>query len=507
MNHSKKFSASMLLFLIFIFSSIESHADTLTSPFALQLSQASTLTLLGGLSLFQTPSGVYQTTLPDETVTTPYTATLSGIHLTIDYAFNPPVENAALSEWSIQSTSLSADLVVDSIDASQVIVEQSGGTTLNVRVDAICTNVHLALAPNSTSAAATVGLSLTNGKAQFVLDSFTANWTPAAWQVVSLNCQGPAGFTQLAEQAITTQLESINPFVPTIQTAIQTQLDAAATSVSSFNLTPNDSSGVSITLTSEQLSLGTDGTANLSGIANFNFSKLNQTACQNTIATVPNVSTTADTLAVPLTAIPALLNCAYLNGTLNTEVPSTDFSAFQSLLGDWILKLFVWPNLVHFNGSSVFNFDISTTAAPTFTPLTSSSTSAVDFNLATPIKVSVFAPTSSGLAHYVDFSTELSGPGSMSVSNGILTFTEQSSVPLTQVWDPAYVQAYRPDEHICDAIIGHDLREFLAKTGLTYTLPTWSAPGAFSLAIDGMSSDGTSADLALDIKKLTSSTQ
>jgi hypothetical protein len=222
---------------------------------------------------------------------------------------------------------------------------------------------------------------------------------------------------------------------------------------------------------------------------------------------LPTASATADTLAVPLAAIPGLLNCAYLNGTLNAEVPSTDFSAFQSLLGDWILKLFVWPNLVHFNGASVFNFDISTTSAPTFAPRASSSANAIDFNLTAPLKVAVYAPTSSGLEHYVDFLTNLSGPGSIGIANGMLTVTEQSSVPLTDVWDPTYVEANHPDEHICKAIIGHDLREFLAKTGLTYTLPTWSIPGAFSLTIDGMSSDGTSADLALDIKKLTSSTQ
>jgi hypothetical protein len=489
--------AVFTLFFLLIFP-LASSADTVTTPFAFSLSAESALAVLGGQNLFNAPSGELKTNLPNETLATPYAVAISGIHLTVDYAFTKPVENGSLAEWNIQSKNLSADLVVDLVDASQTIVETSGGTTLNVRINATCTNVHLALPAGATTATGTLDLSLQNGVAAFLLNHFQANWQPGSWQIISMNCVGPQGFGDLVKQDITTQLQNINPFLSTITTQIQNQLSAIASSAQSWTFNSNDNSGTSVTLQPNQATAGANSGAILVGTATFNFPKLNQTACQKTITTAPTVSTTANLFSLPIEAIQQLISCSYLNQSLLANFTSQDFPAFQSLLSDWFLKIIVWPNLVHFNGHSIFNFTLAPTTAPTIGKL-SSDDQTLTFNVDAPLELSVYAPTAEGSQHYVDFFTQISGPAYLSIQDGDFIYQQSTAVSLTDQFDPKYVQEYHPEECVWRSVIAHDLRKYLAN-GVSTPIPALTVPHNFTLAPQSLTTDGTNVNVAFGIQ-------
>ena len=494
----------IVLSLIALHTSNLAAADTVTTPFTLQLNTASTLTLLGGVDVFKSPNGEFKTDLPNQSLTTPYAVAISGIHLTLDYAFNSPAPVNSLGEWSIQSKSVAATLLVDSIDASQTIVEQSGGTTLTVRLNATCRNVKLALSPNSTQVNATVDLSLTNGTTSFLLKNFQANWTPSAWQIVSMDCQGPSGFSDLVRQNAATQLESINPFLPAIQTQVQSQLNSAAAAVTSWTLNPNNTSGVSITLKAQQLHL-LDAGASMSGSAIFNFTKLNQTACQSILAGEPSVPSSADTLATPLEATRKLLQCSYLNHSMTSSFTSAEFPSFQALLQKGFLKALFWPDLLRFDSSSIFQFQLFPSEEPSIGEVESDGANTFFFDLSVPLTLSIFAPTETGSQHYVNLSSDFSAPASLSFQNGVIFFQQDPGrIQVSTEWDPQYVEAHDPVERICRLEVAHGLRKLMRETGLSYTLPTWQEANAFSLSIKSAALNGTDVSFALSIKTLTS---
>lgn len=485
-----------------------SFADSLTTPFNLELSSQSTLTLLGGLSQFKSPAGELKTDLPDEVMTSPYSVSLSGIHLTLDYAFNTPTQTDNLEEWTIQSKSISADIAVDSLQASETVIEQSGGDTLTLQVTASCSNIHLQLAPGATQMNAAVDLSLNGAVASFILKNFSANWTPTAWQITSMNCQGPNGFSQLVQQAAATQLQSINPFLPAIETQIQAQLTSASSTPLSWTLQAPGNSGVSVTFQPDNLQLLSNGGAALSGLASFNFSRLNKTTCQSLIQTPAATPNTTDSLTLPISAVEGLLHCASLNGSVVTSFTSQSFPAFQALLENWFLKLFIWPDLVRFNSKSLFNFEVFPTSAPTFGAMSANSAGGFSFNLNAPLTLAIEAPESSGPVPYVNLSTNLSGPATLLIQNGVISLKQSSnSLPVSAIWDLIFVQTYKPDQDIWTSAISGYLKSFLAQTGLNYSIPALTAPGSFSMSVNSAAPNGSSVDISLGIKTLSSPTQ
>ena len=337
----------------------------------------------------------------------------------------------------------------------------------------------------------TVAVSLQNNHLSYQLTQFSANWTPSAWQITSMNCQGPQGFADLVRQNAATQLQSINPFLPTIQSQIQTQLASGSTQPISWTVQVPGQSGISVTLEANTLQALSAGSILVGGTSNFNFSSLKNTQCQAKINTTPSIPTVADTLVVPVATIDGLLQCAYLSGLLTTTFTSLDFPALQTLLGSWLLKLAIWPDLLSFDSDDIFNFQLSFDSAPTLGYLDAG------------LNLAVYTPSTAGLSHYVDLSTTLNGPSELSVMGGTLNYSQTTNrLKVRKKWDHEYVEEHHPVRWIFTRLIGNYLKTFLSDTGFNYVLPTVQNPGNFSLAVDSATFDTENASILLQIKSL-----
>jgi hypothetical protein len=487
------------LFLLMPFQPV--HADTLTTPFRLALSAPSTLALLGNAGRIQLPSGNLSTNLPDQNLTTPYPVTIQGIHLSANYSLEPPTVGASPNQWLIRSSAVNAELVIDSINATQDIVQEQNGSTLIIHLNASCNNVRLALAPGATQLSATIGVALQGNRVVYSLDQFSANWAPGAWQIVSLNCTGPQGFGDIVAQNIQAQLQSINPFIPTIQAQLSEQLAAASNQPASWTLQAPGTSGASLTLLPSSVEFQTDGSARASGTATVSFPRLNGTACQRTVSATATVLAPADSLSLPVAAIEGLVECAYLDGDLISTFTSEQFTAFQSLLGRPIVKFFVWPHLLRYNRNDIFQFRASLTQDPGFGTISSPAGGGLQFNLTTSLMLSVYSPEEAGLEHYVDFRAPVNGTATLALQGGVLTYRQVGIGGISYTIDPEYIARHHPKRRIWTSIIGRYFRGFLANTGLTYTLPVFQAPGGgLSLALDSASLNGSDVVLGLRIQ-------
>jgi hypothetical protein len=508
MKHFKKSLEILLSVGLIVFSAQistpSSSADVLTSPFNLQLSAPSAIALLNGVSQFKVPSGNLQTLIPNQTVNVPYPVQIEGIHLNLNYVFQTPEAITSLNAYKIQSSSISGSIVIDTIDAIQTVVLQSGGATIRVQVHALCNHVRLDLLPNSTSANGTIGVEFTGDHANYVLKDFNASWTPAAWQITSLTCTGPQGFGDLVRQNIQASLTSINPFVPEIKTQIQNQLNVASDQPITWTVKAPGDANVTVTLKPTNLQVLASGSALVAGKASFDFAKLQNTTCAKAVAGTPNTPTANDTLTFPVNAIESLFSCAYQSGFLTASFTSEQFTAFKSLLGDFPLKLLIWPNLNRFTSGDVFGFNFSLDTAPEFEFDRTDTSGNFNFYLDSALTLAVYAPTGDGnTTHYVDFSTVLSGPATFSVANGILNFTQTNrKLKLKKYWDQNYLDHNTVDQCIWTGIIGGYLKKYLSHTGVTYTLPTLTQANAFSLGVSAAQMAGDSAVISLNIGSL-----
>ncbi|MBC7395898.1 MAG: hypothetical protein H7333_00520 [Bdellovibrionales bacterium] len=479
-------------------------ADILSSAFNLQLSVQSATTLLGGASQLSLPAGSFRTDLPNQNYTTPYAVAISGIHLALDYTFKTPTAGSSLNEWNIETSNVGADLAVDLINASQTITQSSGGSTIDIRVDAVCKDVRLRLAPGATQIQASVGVTFENGRATYTLKNFLANWSPTAWQIVSLNCEGPEGFGDTVRAELTRQLESINPFLPQIESQIQSQLTAASHQALSWTLQAPDASGISVTLAPRNLQVLNDGAVRVEGLATFNFSKLKNSNCQKEITSPAAEPGASDSLMLPLAAIEGLLDCAYLNNEPVLSFTNKEVRVFQRLLGNRLYKLLVWPHLLKFNQSSDFTFHLRLNDAPAFGPLSASPSGDFTFPLHSHLKLGIDFPTPTGPMHAIDFSTQLEGPAQLSIRDGVVSFHQDSkALTLSRFWDEAYLQRFNPKQRINTSVIARYLGPFLLNSGITYALPGFEAPGAFTLAVDRATAMGENASISLKIKPLS----
>src|SRR6185312_2250733 len=165
------------------------------------------------------------------------------------------------------------------------------------------------------------------------------------------------------------------------------------------------------------------------------------------------------------------------------------------------LSLFVWPDLQNFSSNSIFEFGLYPMAEPSISGMTSDSSGDFLFQLNAPVVTAVFALKPNGLEHYLDFESSLSGPATVSVKKGMISFQQNvSNLTLSTFWDSLYVQKYSPDQTIWSSQIAGDLQGFLASPGFSYKLPSWQVPGAFTLSVSDAKLSGSNVNVSLSIQ-------
>jgi hypothetical protein len=484
-------------------------SSTVSSPFQLNLSQAALNTILLQGAVMKSLQGEIKQTLPDSSIGSPFSVTISGIHLDLKYNFNTPKLNAATQQWDFTTKEISADLTVDSVTANETVQEGTDGATIDVRINASCSPVHLILPSGSSSATGTIQLGLEGGKPTLQLTSFTPSWTPNAWQVSAINCQGASGFGALVSQQASQMLSQVNPFVDAMQQEIESELSSLVAGPIHFEM--NIAPDISVALSAEKFnspSADKPGPVGIQGRANFNFLNIpRKLGCEKWIApydgiTLPSADPTVagNMLSLPLETVQALINCSYYNHELEVQFTSAQVQSFKSLVSCWLEDILVWPDLLGFKGSSVFGFKMQTTGAPSFGDAREVGPHQIALNANLPLELEIDAPVDN-LEPYVRFQTDFVGAVQMNVSNNqaVIHTVNNSGLKLGYQFDPNYVAAHHPDERIWLQPIESAANNYLSSTGLTFPLPTLKVSEDLTLIPQSADLDGTNVDLAIKL--------
>lgn len=485
---------------IFSFTIVAEGKSTVRTPFQLNLDKATLNSLIYERVVTPAVVGEQSIAIPDSSVGEPFSIAITGISLNIKYDFGKPVVDRLQQNWKFNSRQISAELVVQKIDASQVVEIEQDGILIKVRIDGSCSNVRLGLPEGNSAFHATVRSRILNGKPSFDLTELVADWKPEAWQVKSMNCQGPQGFDARIAAAATDRLRLVDPFLPSIRTQIQSALHAHDADPLSLQFQiPAENPNQAVSLTLDIGNLRDSGVAQVSigGMASFDFLGLSAWSKCNALVSglspLPLVSSNELSLTLPFAAVPALLNCAQLDSALNYRFASTGIVAFRKLQHSFLEKLLIWPDLNHFNQDAVFYF----LSRPQFPVLLEEAraTSLHHFRVATslPLTTEMLAPQDNSWVSYLHFFTKVLGPAEFTVENESVNIKMDTSAKFdfNYDWDPNYIDRYKPEQKICSSKLASAARDYLLGTGLTFALPRLHVSSLRSLSIESADVEGS----------------
>jgi hypothetical protein len=275
------------------------------------------------------------------------------------------------------------------------------------------------------------------------------------------------------------------------------------------------SSNTSVALTAQSFSSPNSpspGPVKVQGQADFIFKNVPLgTSCAKAIAPYDSTSEpsakpadSGNWLSLPEEAVQALINCAYFDNALTTTFSSLDVPAFKSLVSSWIEDLLVWPDLIHFKNTTIFDFTLSTSGAPTFTNARSIGTHQIALTASLPLELEVDAPERKEDAWipYVRIHSPFAGEVQMTVSNGaaIIRTAKSAELNIGYNWDPHYVEAYDPDQRIWLEPIESAADNYLSGTGLSFKIPSLRVGSGLTLVPGSADIDHGNVNLTIELE-------
>ncbi|MGZ3712062.1 MAG: hypothetical protein ACXVBE_09905, partial [Bdellovibrionota bacterium] len=448
------------------------------SPFQLDLEKTSFDSLLAS-GWISSMGGELNQTLPDFSVNDVMWVGVSGIKLHLKYRFSPPAFDSATQKWQFSVKNLSAELNVDKVDANQLIHIKQDGADIVIRVTGDCKNVQMSLPESSSEANGAVKLDFVNGRPQLQLSSFASSWTPGAWKVASLECQGVNGFDKLVRQSAEEKLRSIDPFIVSIRGAIQEKLSKVLSKSLLAQIPVADNVSLHLYTDSILSKFSDNHILKINGEAYFVFDKvpLNRGCGLNIdrFTHEPAELDRGNTLSLPVEALRALMACAHVNGSLSTSLMSNKIPAFVDLQNSGMKKLFVWPDLNSFSNDAQFKVNVATSQAPRISDEQMVEKNLLSVAVDAPVELNLKAPVGRGQSYtpYISFRSNFSGPVGLFVSKGKVVAKIDSTMPLPveAQWDPHYVAANHPNQSLALETLGSAAKDFLVQQGLTFSIP------------------------------------
>lgn len=425
-------------------------------------------------------------TIPDFSVTDPVKVEVSGIHLTLNSEFLPPIYTEQSDEVKMKSKAISANLQVDRIDVHEVYYVGDGSNRLKVLLDGVCKDVKLTLPESkSTKVDARLKINFVGGRPKLSIVDFVASWEEGTWQVVSMNCEGPKGFDNQIKIAAEEKLKTIDPFKDSIREKLQASLIGLGDKPIRFKADVNyDGQPVTLFMNLDRVTQLDPNFISTTGVGEFEFggSKARDQDCDADLTDKPIKDTGYETkgnfLYFPYATARALMNCAFKNGNMKFTFLSSDIGPFQELRKNRQNVSVVWPDLANWDDKD-FKFEAELLARPTLTRESFDSDLTMSAIMTAPLKATMFLPKKYYFIPYMHFSTQLSGLVNFSMRDGKLWIAADKKFKpdIEWTWDSTYIERYAPNPYVWWAKIQESIQERMVKPGFSMALPTLDAFG------------------------------
>lgn len=204
-----------------------------------------------------------------------------------------------------------------------------------------------------------------------------------------------------------------------------------------------------------------------------------EVALARTYAEAQLSQVTESGFVLPRDTMPELLKFMHAVGDLGWRVPSRDLQAFASLMQNRFLQFFLWPDLLKYDATTAFVFDVTTSRAPTLDAGQTLASGGVSYAVTTGLLVHQWVPAGGQYVPYVDFTSPLRGQLEARVAAGQLAL--RLAPGELDVSARFFKKGANP--WLATSLLGDRVSDYLKEKTFVIDLPTWTIADVVNLSV------------------------
>lgn len=391
-------------------------------------------------------------------------------------------KNSKSNVWHFDGEANDLRFFATSLEVHDTVLMSSGGSTIAVRVDVVCSNVSLTV-PGKSKLHGELPANWINGVLTIPMQNFNLQTSGVTPVFTVGNCHGPNGFDQFLNQELRKMFSQPGKVQALFAGELQKFINAEVARVQAAIYKPLQFSFAGINTQFEPKTVASlrTGTWVVDGAVVLKSDKGNGT---KTIAKDYGVANLSDArasgLAFSRALIPELLAFASRSESFKHDFSSQDVPAFQDFISNRFAQFFVWMDMWNFPTSSIFDFHLNVTSSPRLTGM-ENTFPGVNFEFAAPVTMQMDAPSNKGKLPYAQFTS--TSPASISVSalaeDGELNFTYTlNDAPMSYEFRKEFFKVRRPSTGIGIDTIVDSGKQALTEKQYSFSLPDSASPFA-----------------------------
>lgn len=426
---------------------------------------------------------------PSLQFTQPYKTNWTNVQAQGPFNIQFDTSSLATQELSFTMNWAQPSINIGQFSINDTVTISTGGATVTVVLDGSCTGMSVQIPSGNW---------VVGGKMRydFASNAFVVSWenfsfTMNSGAVPQINvgqCQGPSGLIQTLRNTATSIMGNPSMMQNVMNQAVLNYVQNSMNALQVQLLMEHDAKvkpNVTMSWKPSALTVLPGGLMRVAG--DMVLTKAGSTVGADTLTRNydPSIlnSVTASGYVLPKGTLQRIMNYLFSNGELQYRVSSTDVPSFESLMNSRFDQFFVWPDLMQFDPSAVFYFDVGTQAVPQLGAGSMLKKGGSSWPATTPLIVHQWAPAGNQYLPYVDFTAPVSGQLFATMSSGNLNLQMQStSLNIQATFRPEFQNYRAVDPSISTSMLDSSITSYLNSTPYVMPIPSWQITPGLTLA-------------------------
>lgn len=430
---------------------------------------------------------------PDQVVEAPQSGQMIQVHLDgIQLALTTQLQKPALQNGGSQtllelaSSDLQAQMTIAKISVNQTVEQTVGGITGRFDLKAECNNVVLNMKAGAGHFAVALKPAVASTQASAQVNDVTLSWQPDAWVAQSFTCTGAEGFADLVSQQIqkisADSASFVNPRKDIIISYVKDYLGKFSIDLGVQRELISSRSDVKTSIIIDSFDESQSDKMVAKGRLTVDFTRLDSADVISLSLSSKDANYTLGSSALirlPGAFAKEVMAKAYAANTWVHRLTSAQLPGFSSLMNSRFSQFFVWPELLNYQKSAKFLFDVYSNKDPKI------SGSGLQYNVSLNLLTKMQAPNNGNYVPFMNFTIPFASKVSMSVSNSVVKAAfSNTDMTLKYQWDSSYVNKFGPSQRFGASTIQGRILSAIEGQSTSVTLPAIPLTTGLSLKVN-----------------------
>ncbi|MGZ3723623.1 MAG: hypothetical protein ACXVA9_11860 [Bdellovibrionales bacterium] len=408
--------------------------------------------------------------------------------------FNVQFDTTSLKTQELGFTLSWADpqLNVGTFDIHDVITRDVGGVPVTVQIDGTCTGLQLRIPGGQWNVKGKMHWDFSTGAFTVAWENFALTTNGTAVPQLDLGqCQGLPGLIQTLRETVLKLTTDQAWLQDVLKAGLQDWMQSTLGTLQTQLLTTREVSikeKMKVAWMPAQLTTLPGGMLRVAGT--FVLAKPGSLVGADQLprnydpAILGRV--TESGFIMPKDTMSRIFRYMQINGELQYRLNSTDVAAFTSLMNSRFLQFFVWPDLMNFNTSTQFYFDLASQTVPVLGDGAMLDGGGSAYNITMPMIVHQWAPDANGKSYvpYIDFTAPVQGKLQAQIKDGVLSLQiHTDDLKIDDSFRLEYQKIRDVNPWVATYLLSSSVKDYLNSTPYYMAVPSWQIGNELSLSM------------------------